>query len=717
MSSQHLDKQIVDGQGPVVIESTLPPTSSREMLEGEGATVLVYSHDAALARVIRGVAAERYPVRIINEWNDLLNQVGTGKGRIVLLDVDALAEDVESALTEVNRCADWLVTIIAAKQQQAQDFMRFWSERKIHRLLIKPAAAGITRLLLESAFARFIELRELHENTDSMEIPYGLVAAHEAEESGRRWLWPVVGIGIAALVAGVVWFSGVLGPSADVADSAPQIAMPEPARTQPAGPPESPEPESEAARSIRPDTAEPPVPQQPAAVPPDESRPAAAAVQPPVDPFAEQLELARNAELAGAVVEPSGGSALDHYAAILREAPDHEIAGERLNVLLEELYANAQSQILSHDFDAANATLSHIERANPPGTRLQFLRQQLVQLRESEVELERARLAAATSSPVTVAEPQTTPEPAGESAELQSMLTLTRLRVDAGQLVQPAGDSAQDYLLRALDLGGDQAEAGEIAAQFSAAALGAIPQSLAEGEYEAAGAMVSALQRLGSQAPQLPQWTQQIEAGRQAAFEAANRAVHAQALLRIEEGTYMGSDDSALELLGELRERGADSRLIADVQARFADALEDAARAAMAAGRWNETDALLETFAMASLEVPAVQSLAADLDFARRQQAYLEQTAPIGELTLVDSVPAVYPRSAIASELTGWVDLHFTVDADGATRDIDVVAAEPAGAFEDAAISALSRYRFEPYVFRDRVYERRARLRMRFEFD
>ena len=85
MNSRNLDKQVVDGQESIVIESTLPPTNSRDMLEGEGATVLVFSHDAALAGVIRSVAADRYPIRIINEWTDLLKQVGSGKGRIVLL--------------------------------------------------------------------------------------------------------------------------------------------------------------------------------------------------------------------------------------------------------------------------------------------------------------------------------------------------------------------------------------------------------------------------------------------------------------------------------------------------------------------------------------------------------------------------------------------------------------------------------------------------------
>jgi len=51
------------------------------------------------------------------------------------------------------------------------------------------------------------------------------------------------------------------------------------------------------------------------------------------------------------------------------------------------------------------------------------------------------------------------------------------------------------------------------------------------------------------------------------------------------------------------------------------------------------------------------------------------------------------------------------------TRDVTVVDAEPVGEFEEAAIAALEQYRFEPFVLDGRTYERRLRLRMRFELD
>ena len=51
------------------------------------------------------------------------------------------------------------VTLVAADRKEAQRLIGFLSERRIHRLLIKPPAAGITRLLIESAANRCLQLR------------------------------------------------------------------------------------------------------------------------------------------------------------------------------------------------------------------------------------------------------------------------------------------------------------------------------------------------------------------------------------------------------------------------------------------------------------------------------------------------------------------------------------------------------------------------------
>lgn len=707
MSSQDPEKTIVDGSDSIVIESTLPPTSSHQLLESEGATILVFSHDATLARVIRSVAADRYPIRIINEWNNLLEQVGKGVGRIVLLDVDALPDDAEGALADINRCSDWLVIVIAAKQQQAHDFMRFWSERRIHRLLIKPAAAGITRLLLESAFARFIELRELHENTDAMEIPHELVAEEQAKER-RRWLWPALAAASAVCVIAAVLLYVLLPGEPEeqsttiaAVRSAPAIVQQDTAENEGAG----------GAIAITPPDAVSEVPEPASASP---------------DTFAEVLQEADAAEAAGRIVEPAGDSALDYYLSILGADPDHRIARERLDALLEQQFAIAQEQILERDVLGADITLGHIARANPGGTRLRFLQEQLRQLQTPEVIAEATdEVAAELTTEATqaglegnVPAPEISePVVSNEQTELQSMLTLLRLRLSEGSLVEPPGDSAQDYLRRALDLGVDDAQIEPYVQQFAQLAVDAIPAALAAGNSIAANAMLSTAAELGSDNPGLAALEGEVAAAIAQIAREENLSLHALALRRIDDGIIVGREDSATALLDQLRDRSADPSLIEDLESRLSDALSVAARVAIADGRWNEADELLAAFSGSAIELPDIRALELDLAAARRQESYLAETIPVGEMTLLEAAPASYPRAAQTNEVTGWVDLHFTVNAEGTTGDIDVVAAEPRGQFEDAAIAALSGYLFEPWRFEERVYERRVRLRMRFELD
>lgn len=69
-------------------------------------------------------------------------------------------------------------------------------------------------------------------------------------------------------------------------------------------------------------------------------------------------------------------------------------------------------------------------------------------------------------------------------------------------------------------------------------------------------------------------------------------------------------------------------------------------------------------------------------------------TVPFSSLTVRRYVEADYPRAAASERLAGWVDVAFMVDPSGRTQDVRVVAAEPAGAFDDAAITAVRRWRF-----------------------
>jgi len=68
-----------------------------------------------------------------------------------------------------------------------------------------------------------------------------------------------------------------------------------------------------------------------------------------------------------------------------------------------------------------------------------------------------------------------------------------------------------------------------------------------------------------------------------------------------------------------------------------------------------------------------------------------------------DVVPLVrinpeYPQRALQRGVEGWVTVQFTITETGAVADAIVVDASPKGLFEDNAIKAILRWRYNPKV-------------------
>jgi periplasmic protein TonB len=57
-----------------------------------------------------------------------------------------------------------------------------------------------------------------------------------------------------------------------------------------------------------------------------------------------------------------------------------------------------------------------------------------------------------------------------------------------------------------------------------------------------------------------------------------------------------------------------------------------------------------------------------------------------------------FPPRAQEKGIQGWVQVRFTVTAVGTVRDAIVVASEPARTFDDAALEAVARWRYNPRV-------------------
>jgi TonB family protein len=113
----------------------------------------------------------------------------------------------------------------------------------------------------------------------------------------------------------------------------------------------------------------------------------------------------------------------------------------------------------------------------------------------------------------------------------------------------------------------------------------------------------------------------------------------------------------------------------------------------------------------ASAEVSSAQH---DLDAALAKQNFMTNLVPANQLTLLKSVQPVYPAKAEAKKMQGWVDVEFTVLETGKVKDVAVRAASIPGVFEDAAVKAVSQWRYQPILRDARPVPVRTQIRVRF---
>jgi TonB family protein len=88
---------------------------------------------------------------------------------------------------------------------------------------------------------------------------------------------------------------------------------------------------------------------------------------------------------------------------------------------------------------------------------------------------------------------------------------------------------------------------------------------------------------------------------------------------------------------------------------------------------------------------------------------------PISALTPVRRLQPRYPRIAERQRTEGWVEVEFTVAADGAPTDAVITSAQPQGVFDESALQAVAAAKFQPYRVNGVVTTPRVRVRLAFK--
>ena len=99
---------------------------------------------------------------------------------------------------------------------------------------------------------------------------------------------------------------------------------------------------------------------------------------------------------------------------------------------------------------------------------------------------------------------------------------------------------------------------------------------------------------------------------------------------------------------------------------------------------------------------------------AVRSEPAEDEPVPISSLTRTNFVVPIYPRAAQRRNITGSVDVMFTVSTIGTVIDISVLTAEPEDTFNRAAMNAVAKWRFEPVIVNGVAVERTTAVRLAF---
>lgn len=172
---------------------------------------------------------------------------------------------------------------------------------------------------------------------------------------------------------------------------------------------------------------------------------------------------------------------------------------------------------------------------------------------------------------------------------------------------------------------------------------------------------------------------------------------------------------NAYEQLLALRAKYPDSNEVRIEQQQLASTFLERTRTALAAGDVDTARAFLSRVDTLVPNMTATRSLQTQLATAQQERSFATNIVQAKTLKLVREVPPSYPREAERQGLSGWVDVEFTVAPNGTTQDLVVRGAQPQRMFDQSAIDAVKRWRFEPVMRDGAPVAQRVAVRIRFQ--
>ena len=401
------------------------------------------------------------------------------------------------------------------------------------------------------------------------------------------------------------------------------------------------------------------------------------------------LGKARMAASAGMLVEPAGQNALYFYSLVLDAEPEHAGAAGELAEVAGEVAGRVRSLMEAGEFTEAARLASKLASVTPGHPVIVEVQETLI-ARQQRLVMEAVQAARDGND--------------GTAAN----------RLAAAEVLPQVDDALVETA---------REQIGSIRAERAAAARAAerrrqAAERRAREEAAAAAAAAAAAQESEATTATAPE---EGTAGEAADGDAAEPVSPPEpdALTRGRDSLAAGrlaapADDNALAWLAEAEETMPADPAVAAFRDRLVSAVAVAIRDRIDAGALEEAERLLLQLEAVAEAAPTTAVLQDEVDraFIRRESA---RVLPGSEMLATDIVPPVYPRAAIRREQEGWVDVEFTVLADGSTADPEVIESVPDRVFEGASLRAVEQWRFRPRVYRGRPIDQRVSTRINFQ--
>lgn len=85
-----------------------------------------------------------------------------------------------------------------------------------------------------------------------------------------------------------------------------------------------------------------------------------------------------------------------------------------------------------------------------------------------------------------------------------------------------------------------------------------------------------------------------------------------------------------------------------------------------------------------------------------------------GDVIPIVRIEPQFPREALIEGINGWVEVEFTIEADGSVSNAKVLDARPRRMFERNAVRAIYKWKFKPRVIDGKPVARQATTRLEF---